>query len=1000
MAQEEKEGILPLKVFIAPSFRGPDQGDGGIRRIVEAQIQWLPEYDIEVVKDIKHADLVATHASVQAEIEVRKPWVVHTHGLYWAEYNWPRWCHDVNRDVVKAMRKADIVTAPSKWVARAINRGMWIDAKVLYHGINPEDWEPKYSEDYILWNKTRIDPVCDPDPIEILAKMAPEMRFVTTFGADLPNIIRTGKLPFDEAKQLIKSAGVYLCTTRETFGIGTLEAMAAGIPIVGWDWAGQHEIIEQGQTGRLVPPGDYEALMEAIKWALANRDEIGAKARKIALERFTWRDIMKNYADLYADMVQLKKTHNRKPKVSVVIPCYNLGRFLYNAVESIVQQSMTNWEIIIVDDASTDDSGAIADELESNHQRITVIHNAENQYLAGALNTGIQAAKGQYIINVDADNMIAPDVLQRFAEALDESREFDIIYGGCKFVLEDGVTPDMTVAPDGVSDWPVDFQYANQIRQRNQLPSTSMFRREVWERTGGYRTRWLTAEDADFWTRATTLGFKPKFMGRKTTLIYRQRDDSMSRQHPVPDYSLWFAHSQDISKTPFSVDAAPPSHINGGISWHVPSYEPIRIAVIIPVGPGHERYLMDAIDSVYAQTFTNWECIVINDTGKTLLNLPAWVKVVEAGEGSGPAVARNIGLATTDAPLFVPLDADDYLQSSALDKLFNAWMIFRGVIYSQWWDDHSGVQTIYDPPEWSASLLLDKGLIHAVTALYPRDAWVQLGGFDPNLTHWEDWDFHIRLALAGICATKLPEPLFTYRKHTGFRRESNVADFEEGKRLITEKYPTLWQGTGREQFIMACRGCPGGGGGNYPKPPTGPAGAASSSQVFQARDGYEVLEFMGEQIGTQTFSAPSGTRYRFGNNPGHKIKYVLQQDVEQLMALHEGGRPKFRKIGAGVPIVPSSQPTMVAPSSSVREPVAQDLAPEPEAEPDPDTIQEIESVQAVGTVSELRKQIPQLSVNDLESLLLREKTGQNRPTAINLIQAALNKRKELETAAP
>lgn len=987
-----------MKVYISPKFRGPDKGEGGIRRIVEAQIQWLPEYGIEVVEDIRHADLVATHAGLQETVAVRKPWIVHTHGLYWADYDWPRWCHDINRDVAKAMRKADVVTAPSKWVAKAIQRGMWIDPTVLYHGINPTDWEPAPSQGYVLWNKTRIDPVCDPTPIEELARMNPDMKIVTTFGVDLPNVIRTGKLPFEEAKQLIRSAGVYLCTTRETFGIGTLEAMAAGVPIVGWDWAGQHEIIEQGETGLLVPPGDYEALNEAIGWALAHREEVGAKARAVALEHFTWREVMKGYADLYEKTVQSKKTHIRRPKVSVIIPCYNLGRFLTQAVDSIIQQSMTDWEIIIVDDASTDDSGAIADELERNHQRITVIHNAENQYLAGALNTGIAASKGQYIINVDADNMIAADTLQRFAAALDEDREYDIIYGGCKFILEDGVTPDMTVAPDGVSGWPVEFEYRNQIRQYNQIPSTALIRRRVWERTGGYRSRWLTAEDADFWTRATTLGFKPRFMGRKTSLIYRQREDSMSRQHPVPDYSLWFPHSQDITKTPFSVEGLVPAHINGGISWHVPSYEPIRIAVIIPVGPGHERYLVDAVDSVFAQTYINWECIVINDTGKPLPDLPAWVRVLESGKETGPANARNIGIAATDAPLFLPLDADDYLQSEALDKLFNAWMIFKGVVYSQWWDDTGSAQTIYDPPEWNASLLLDKGLIHAITALYSKDHWEQLGGFDTNLTHWEDWDFHIRLAYLGVCATKVPTPLFTYRKHTGFRRESNVVTFEEGKRQIMEKFPQLW-GDGREEFMAGCRGCPGGGGGNYPRPPTGPVGAASSAQVFQARDGYEVLEYIGEQEGTQSFTAPSGTRYRFGNNPGHRIKYVLLADVGHLMSLSDSGRPKFRQISSGAAASGLTEAALVTPSSSIQAQATVEPAPVAEPEPDSDTIREIEEMPEIGSVSELRKKIPTLSENDLASFILREKNGANRGTAINLMESALRRRKELETAS-
>jgi glycosyltransferase involved in cell wall biosynthesis len=154
------------KLFLLPNFKGEDRGDGGIRRVVEAQRKWLPTMGWDLVEDQTQADVVATHAGVLVDVPATTPMVSHCHGLYWYGWEWERWALKLNRDVIKVMRRADVVTAPSKWVAYAIARGTNIDAPVLYHGVDPEDWEPSESPgNYVLWNKTRVDPICDPRPM-------------------------------------------------------------------------------------------------------------------------------------------------------------------------------------------------------------------------------------------------------------------------------------------------------------------------------------------------------------------------------------------------------------------------------------------------------------------------------------------------------------------------------------------------------------------------------------------------------------------------------------------------------------------------------------------------------------------------------------------------------------------------------------------------------------------------------------------------------------------
>src|ERR1019366_1841218 len=119
-----------MRVFITPHFSGTDKGDGGIRRVVEAQRKWLPTVGVEVVSDINECDIVAAHAVEWPTTD--RPVVSHNHGLYWSDYKWPQWALKANREVIESIHRADAITAVSEWTANAIARNTWIKPTVLY----------------------------------------------------------------------------------------------------------------------------------------------------------------------------------------------------------------------------------------------------------------------------------------------------------------------------------------------------------------------------------------------------------------------------------------------------------------------------------------------------------------------------------------------------------------------------------------------------------------------------------------------------------------------------------------------------------------------------------------------------------------------------------------------------------------------------------------------------------------------------------------------------
>ena len=111
---------------------------------------------------------------------------------------------------------------------------------------------------------------------------------------------------------------------------------------------------------------------------------------------------------------------------SIIVPVYNVEKYLHSCVDSLLNQTCSSIEIILVDDGSKDSSPSICDEYASAHERVTVIHKP-NGGLSDARNTGLLAAKGEYVLFVDSDDTVAVDTIERFAKFA--SSGYDVIVG-------------------------------------------------------------------------------------------------------------------------------------------------------------------------------------------------------------------------------------------------------------------------------------------------------------------------------------------------------------------------------------------------------------------------------------------------------------------------------------------------------------------------------------------------------------------------------------------
>lgn len=126
------------------------------------------------------------------------------------------------------------------------------------------------------------------------------------------------------------------------------------------------------------------------------------------------------------------------PKVSVIVPVYNVERYLEKCVRSVLAQSERDFELLLVDDGSPDGCGALCDRLAEEDSRIRVIHQ-ENMGLGGARNTGIEKARGEWLLFVDSDDWIEPDTLEK-ALAAGEREKADLVLFAFRSVTEEGKT--------------------------------------------------------------------------------------------------------------------------------------------------------------------------------------------------------------------------------------------------------------------------------------------------------------------------------------------------------------------------------------------------------------------------------------------------------------------------------------------------------------------------------------------------------------------------------
>jgi glycosyltransferase involved in cell wall biosynthesis len=210
------------------------------------------------------------------------------------------------------------------------------------------------------------------------------------------------------------------------------------------------------------------------------------------------------------------------PAVSVIMPAYNVAPYIGDAIESVLNQTFSDLELLVIDDGATDGSGLIAESYASRDPRVRVSRQA-NAGISAARNHGLRLAAAPVIAILDSDDAWQPGYLQAQLSILEAHPDVDIVTGNAWFL--GGPSNGLPARP-----WPDPRPVptlAAMLADETAVFIMSIFRRRVYETIGGFDEALKTNEDYDFWLRAAAAGFL-FYRNDEPLGYYRQRDDSLS----------------------------------------------------------------------------------------------------------------------------------------------------------------------------------------------------------------------------------------------------------------------------------------------------------------------------------------------------------------------------------------------------------------------------------------------------------------------------------------
>lgn len=377
---------------------------------------------------------------------------------------------------------------------------------------------------------------------------------------------------------------------------------------------------------------------------------------------------------------------------------------------------------------------------------------------------------------------------------------------------------------------------------------------------------------------------------------------------------------------------------------------PPEISVVIPCY-NYGRYLPDAVGSLMKQTFQSFEVIIVNDAStdnslviaQSLADPFKGIRIIHLSNNVGTAAALNAGIKQAYGKYIAILSADDMMRPYRLADFYrlqlanpHSFIYDDLILFGTETDKLAGTKkvggdVIFPLPPYDFEKLIHKNGVHA-GIMYPRQAWAETGGYPGEMGRGrEDWAFNVALGIKGYCGVKAERSGYLYRRDGQNRTLLNTrwTSQQNFKEQMVRLYADIYRG-------VRPMGCCGGKKANF---------VINGSKTFMAqqsslpgKDGFEVLEYIGNSAGTMTWWGPvTRTRYVFGGS--RRVGYVDARDATGMLRIADQGQAAFRiyrkpvvKPTPAVEVVAAAKPAATVEPIAVAVTVVEEAKPEPVVE--------------------------------------------------------------------
>lgn len=229
----------------------------------------------------------------------------------------------------------------------------------------------------------------------------------------------------------------------------------------------------------------------------------------------------------------MSKLEEQNPLISVIVPCYKTVDYVGDTISSLLSQSYTNWEAILINDASPDDMLDVLQSYVKKDDRFSIVNNTVNLGLSGSRIEGVKKSKGKYIFPLDSDDYIDSSYFEKAIKILENDTSIEVVYADTmkfgavnkSFVLEDYSLP--------------------YLLTKNCIVASAFFRKDTYDKVGGYCDKLAFLEDWDLWISILKNGGKTHKIN-EPLFFYRVRDTDSLVTTMFNDMEKYRAHHDII----------------------------------------------------------------------------------------------------------------------------------------------------------------------------------------------------------------------------------------------------------------------------------------------------------------------------------------------------------------------------------------------------------------------------------------------------------------------